>query len=189
MAFTIAAEIGEIERFSTPEKLTGYTGLCPRVVQSGDSDRRGPLSKHGPTYLRCSTRKHPARPSAISAPSAAGKQRGAKVAQIDIARHLCHAIWHMLTRNETFAPEAPLFVWRPDRPSDRDETWSFRPPAISPRASLYGSPSEWAVMGRQGIWAAQTRLGTRGSRCTAPLARALIWTRAPIAQLDRATPS
>ena len=36
LAFTIAAEIGEIERFSRPEKLTGYTGLCPRVVQSGD---------------------------------------------------------------------------------------------------------------------------------------------------------
>ena len=52
LAFTIAAEIGEIERFSSPEKLTGYTGLCPRVNQSGDKDRRGPSTKHGPTYLR-----------------------------------------------------------------------------------------------------------------------------------------
>ena len=48
LAFTIAAEIGEIERFASPEKLTGYTGLCPRVNQSGDKDRRGPLTKHGP---------------------------------------------------------------------------------------------------------------------------------------------
>ena len=30
LAFTIAAEIGEIERFSSPEKLAGYTGLCPQ---------------------------------------------------------------------------------------------------------------------------------------------------------------
>ena len=52
LAFTIAAEIGEIERFPSPEKLTGYTGLCPRVNQSGEKDRRGPLTKHGPTYLR-----------------------------------------------------------------------------------------------------------------------------------------
>jgi transposase len=52
LAFTIAAEIGEIERFSSPERLAGYTGLCPRVVQSGDADRRGPLAKHGPRYLR-----------------------------------------------------------------------------------------------------------------------------------------
>jgi transposase len=29
LAFTIAAEIGDIERFSSPEKPTGYTGLLP----------------------------------------------------------------------------------------------------------------------------------------------------------------
>jgi transposase len=48
LAFTIGAEIGQIERFSSPQKPTGYTGLCPRVNQSGDSDRRGPLTKQGP---------------------------------------------------------------------------------------------------------------------------------------------
>jgi transposase len=32
--FTIAAEIGDISRFSSPVKPTGYTGLCPRVNQS-----------------------------------------------------------------------------------------------------------------------------------------------------------
>ena len=33
-----------------------------------------------------------------------GKQRGAKVAQIEIARRLAHAIWHRLSRNQMFAP-------------------------------------------------------------------------------------
>jgi transposase len=33
-----------------------------------------------------------------------GKQRGAKVAQVDLARKLAEAIWHMLTRNQPFAP-------------------------------------------------------------------------------------
>jgi hypothetical protein len=33
------------------------------------------------------------------------KQRGAKVAQIDLARRLAEAIWHMLTRNQPFAPK------------------------------------------------------------------------------------
>lgn len=28
------------------------TGLCPRVKQSGATDARGPISKHGPKYLR-----------------------------------------------------------------------------------------------------------------------------------------
>ncbi|MGO9791190.1 MAG: transposase, partial [Solirubrobacteraceae bacterium] len=46
--YSIASEIGDIHRFSSPIRLTGYTGLCPRVKQSGESDFRGPLSKHGP---------------------------------------------------------------------------------------------------------------------------------------------
>jgi transposase len=117
LAFTIAAEIGQIERFASPEKLTGYTGLCPRVVQSGDSDRRGPLSKHGPRYLRWAlleatmhALKHPAYAERYQRNKRRlGKQRGAKVAQIDIARRLCHAIWHMLSRGESFAPRGAAF--------------------------------------------------------------------------------
>jgi transposase len=38
-----------------------------------------------------------------------GRQRGAKVAQIDIGRRLAHAIWHMLSRNEPFAPRGAAF--------------------------------------------------------------------------------
>ena len=34
-----------------------------------------------------------------------GKQRGAKVAQVDLARRLAEAIWHMLTREQPFAPK------------------------------------------------------------------------------------
>jgi transposase len=117
LAFTIASEIGEIERFSSPEKLTGYTGLCPRVVQSGDKDRRGPLSKHGPTYLRWAlleatmhALRHPAYSGRYQrTKKRLGKQRGAKVAQVDVARRLAHAIWHMLTRNEEFAPRGAAF--------------------------------------------------------------------------------
>jgi transposase len=117
LAFTIAAEIGEIERFPSPEKLAGYTGLCPRVNQSGDKDRRGPLTKHGPTYLRWAlleatmhALKHPAYAQRYQRNKRRlGKQRGAKVAQIDIARRLSHAIWHMLSRNQQFAPRGAAF--------------------------------------------------------------------------------
>jgi transposase len=117
LAFTIAAEIGEIERFASPEKLAGYTGLCPRVNQSGDKDRRGPLTKHGPTYLRWAlleatmhALKHPAyRERYQRNKRRLGKQRGAKVAQVDVARRLTHAIWHMLSRNQPFAPRGAAF--------------------------------------------------------------------------------
>lgn len=117
LAFTIAAEIGEIERFSSPEKLTGYTGLCPRVNQSGEKDRRGPLTKQGPRYLRWAlleatmhALRHPAYAQRYQTTKRRlGKQRGAKVAQIDVARRLTHAIWHMLSRNQTFAPRGAAF--------------------------------------------------------------------------------
>jgi transposase len=117
LAFTIAAEIGEIERFPSAQKLVGYTGLCPRVNQSGDKDRRGPLTKHGPTYLRWALLEatmHALRHPAYSARyqrnrRRLGKQRGAKVAQVDIARRLAHAIWHMLNRNQVFAPRGAAF--------------------------------------------------------------------------------
>ena len=112
LAYTIAAEIGDIARFSSPAKLTGYTGLCPRVYQSGESDRRGPLSKMGPRYLRWAlieatthASRHPAYRERYERTRARlGKQRGPRVPQVDLARRLAEAIWHMLTRNQPFAP-------------------------------------------------------------------------------------
>jgi transposase len=112
LADTIAAEIGDIQRYPSPRKLAGHTGLCPRVYQSGQSDRRGPLSKQGPKYLRwalieAATRaaRHPAyRDRYQRTKTRLGKQRGAKVAQVDLARRLAEAIWHMLTNNQPFAP-------------------------------------------------------------------------------------
>ena len=51
LAYAIAAEIGDIGRFPSPRKLAGYTGLGPRVSQSGERDLRGPLAKQGPNEL------------------------------------------------------------------------------------------------------------------------------------------
>jgi transposase len=112
LGYTIAAEIGDITRFPTPTKLAGYTGLCPRVYQSGESDRRGPLSKQGPRYLRWAlieatthASKHRLyRDRYQRTKTRLGRQRGPKVAQVDLARRLAEAIWHMLTRNQPFAP-------------------------------------------------------------------------------------
>ena len=81
LAFTIAAEIGDI-------------------------------TKQGPKYLRWAmleatmhALRHPVyRERYQRNKKRLGKQRGAKVAQVDIARKLTEAIWHMLTRNEPFAP-------------------------------------------------------------------------------------
>jgi transposase len=112
LAYTIAAEIGDIARFPSPRKLAGYSGLCPRVYQSGESDRRGPLTKNGPRYLRWAlieatghASHHPAYHDRYERTKRRlGKQRGPKVAQVDLARRLAEAIWHMLTRDRPFAP-------------------------------------------------------------------------------------
>jgi len=52
LTYTIGCELGDIERFSSSKKLCGYTGLCPKVHQSGGSDHRGSLTKNGARYLR-----------------------------------------------------------------------------------------------------------------------------------------
>ena len=85
------------------------------MSQSGEVDRRGPLAKHGPRYLRWGLME-----AAIAASShplfkeryqrtkrRLGRQRGAKVAQIELARKLTEAIWYMLTRNQPFKPFVP----------------------------------------------------------------------------------
>jgi transposase len=113
LAYTIAAGLGDIGRFPSPRKLVGYSGLCPRVYQSGQRDLRGPLAKQGPRYLRWALVEaathactHPAyRQRYTDTKARIGKQRGAKVAQVDLARRLAEAIWHMLTREQPFAPK------------------------------------------------------------------------------------
>ena len=115
LASTIAGEIGDIRRFPTPKSLCGYTGLCPRVYQSGTKDRRGALAKNGPNHLRWALIEaavHAAHHPAYSAHYEAtkkrlGRQRGAAVARIEVARQLTEAIWYMLTRHQAFSPAGP----------------------------------------------------------------------------------
>ena len=115
LAYTIAAEIGDITRFESPKKLCGYSGLCPRVYQSGETDRRGRLTKQGPKHLRWAlveaavhAARHPVYVDHYQRTKVRlGRQRGAKVARVEIARKLTEAIWHMLTKGEPFAPAGP----------------------------------------------------------------------------------
>jgi hypothetical protein len=96
LGYTIAAEIGALERFASPAKLVGYSGLCPRVYQSGDSDRRGRLTKHGPRYLRWTLMEAATNPAKHALDRERyqatwrrlGKQRGPNVARVELARTL-----------------------------------------------------------------------------------------------------
>ena len=118
LGYTIAAEIGEIDRFSAPKKLVGYTGLCPKVIQSGGQDRRGPLAKNGPKYLRWAyieaathaCRYDPYRHGYQQTKQRLGRNRGAKIATITVARKLAEASWWMLSKGEPFAPRGATQV-------------------------------------------------------------------------------
>jgi transposase len=83
----------------------------PAGLPIGRTRPGGPLAKQGPRYLRwalveaathaCTTAVYRDRYQQIKA--RIGKQRGAKVGQIDLARRLSDASWHMLSRDQPFA--------------------------------------------------------------------------------------
>ena len=112
LGYTIAAEIGDITRFASPTKLAGYTGGVPAglpVRRHGPPRPAGPKRPHVPA-LGVDRSHRPRRPPpGLRRPLPAhqtrlGRQRGPKVAQVDLARQLAEAIWHMPTTNQPFAP-------------------------------------------------------------------------------------
>ena len=115
LAYAIASELGDIGRFPSAKRLVGYTGLCPRVYQSGATDRRGALAKTGPKYLRWAlieaavhAARHPRyRAKYERTKRRRGKQQGSQVARVELARELATAIWYMLSRQEPFRAAGP----------------------------------------------------------------------------------
>ena len=73
-----------------PELRLGFVGMG--AMGSRMANRLLAVHYGLTVYNRTHERTHPL------------QQRGAKVAQIDLARRLAEAIWHMLTRNQPFAP-------------------------------------------------------------------------------------
>lgn len=46
-ATTFLAEIGDLARFQTPRELMAYLGLVPSEASTGDTVKRGPITKTG----------------------------------------------------------------------------------------------------------------------------------------------
>ncbi len=51
-AFLLKAEIGDISRFASADKLTAYLGIVPRISQSGEQAKLGRITKLGNPYVR-----------------------------------------------------------------------------------------------------------------------------------------
>lgn len=116
VASTVLASIGDIARFSSPDKLSSYFGLTPRVRQSGDHPaRHGRISKQGNGDARRMLVE-----AAWSAKTAPGPLRaffnrvlrksGAAAAAVATARKLAVMIWHILTSGKDYAYARPAFT-------------------------------------------------------------------------------
>src|ERR687884_89060 len=112
LGLTLASEIGDISRFPSARKLVGYSGLTPRIKQSGQSERVGRLSKAGPHTLRWAAVEaaqqawrpsNPWHPLYTDIKRRHGKANPAKAA---VARKVLIAAWHVLARREPFKPSA-----------------------------------------------------------------------------------
>jgi transposase len=51
-AEAVAAHLGDPHRFASGKQVSAYAGLVPRQYQSGESDRKGRITRRGPALLR-----------------------------------------------------------------------------------------------------------------------------------------
>ena len=109
-ALLLRAEIGEIGRFSGPKALAKYAGLVPKVHQSGETCRYGPLAPWGNRWLRyalvlwanriaASRRDTRLRRFYWRRSLAGNKSNPAKIAT---ARKAIQVIYHLLRRGEAW---------------------------------------------------------------------------------------
>jgi len=116
VAVGLMAAIGDISRFSSPQKLVSYFGLNPRVRQSGlGAAHHGRISKIGRSHARAMLVE-----AAWAAAKAPGPlhaffvriraRRGHQVAAVAVARKLAVLCWHMLTKEEDYLWARPALV-------------------------------------------------------------------------------
>jgi transposase len=116
-AATFLAQIGtapgDINRFTSPQRLVGYLGLDPRVRQSGNGPANtGRISKEGAAQVR-----HVLVESALTAVRSPGPlrafyqrirgRRGHPIAIVATARKMAKLFWHLLVREQDYAYTLP----------------------------------------------------------------------------------
>ena len=119
VALSVLAAIGDIGRFSSPEKLVSYFGLNPRVRQSGDKAAyHGRITKQGRSHARAMLVEAAWSVSRTPGPLRAffrriREKRGNQIAAVATARKLTVVIWHMLSKGEEYIWSRPaLLNWK-----------------------------------------------------------------------------
>ena len=109
VALGVLSTIGDIGRFSSPQRLVSYLGLDPRVRQSGNQPAyTGHISKQGRAHARgllteaaWAAAKYPGPLRAFY--GRVHSRRGPQIAAVATARKLAVLIWYLLTRDEDYA--------------------------------------------------------------------------------------
>lgn len=104
---TMLSEIGDLARFNTPEKLTGFAGLNPASYSSGESTRLGRITRHGSEHLRtvlveAAHRVRPTWGQLYEFFSRIRDKKGSKIASVALARKLLVLSWHLMRKKEMF---------------------------------------------------------------------------------------
>jgi transposase len=121
VAIGLLAAIGEIARFTSPQKLVSYFGLNPRVRQSGlQPAQHGRISKIGRSHARAMLVE-----AAWAAAKAPGPlrsfflriraRRGMQIAAVATARKLATIVWYVLTDREDYHWARPSLVAMKER--------------------------------------------------------------------------
>jgi hypothetical protein len=116
VATAVIAAIGDISRFSTPDRLASYFGLTPRVRQSGDRRAIHAASRSRETRSP-ETMFIEAAWSAASVPGPLRAfflrikdRKGLDVAAVATARKFANLIWQLLTKEAPYRWAWPAFV-------------------------------------------------------------------------------
>lgn len=119
VAVSLLDAIGDVSRFSSPEKLVSYVGLNPSVRQSGDRPAvHGRITKQGRAHARAMLIEAAwaiaADPGLLRAFFVRIKERrGQQVAAVATVRKLAVLAWHLLTKDEDYTWARPALVaWK-----------------------------------------------------------------------------
>lgn len=103
----LIAAIGDISRFDSPERLTAYFGLVPKVSQSAERCFYGPITKDGRSQARWLAVEAAHGLVTCGSPLTASYHRIRRkkchnVAVVALARKLVIVVWHLLTHQEPY---------------------------------------------------------------------------------------
>jgi transposase len=114
-AEAVVACLDDPHRFRNARQVSAYAGLVPRQFQSGTLDRKGRITKRGPSYIRrilvqCAwlMRRHNPWGEAVIERISRGQKKRRKPAAVALARKILVRCWAMLKKGERWRTPDPI---------------------------------------------------------------------------------